>query len=231
VPGDFICRTRYIDGLLTAALNDSFFPERVVTLGAGYDTRACRLNGALPGQLRYVEVDHPATQARKVLVVRQFLSQELLERTVWVSHDLASLPETSLALKTALGENARTFWIAEGLFSYLPRESVQRLLAWIGETSTPGSQVVFTYVERELVERRASDAAARSILRYLDEAGERFLSGWAPAEMALDCRNAGLEIQEDLSEADLYARYLAPLGRKLGVVKQFRIVAARVPQP
>ncbi len=61
----FLCRKRYIDDQLTAAVAKGV--EAVVILGAGYDTRAYRLT-ALSG-LPVCEVDLPANTARKAAAV------------------------------------------------------------------------------------------------------------------------------------------------------------------
>ncbi len=53
-------RTRHVDAAVTAALDDGF--GQVLTVGAGYDSRPWRL--ARPG-VRFVELDHPGTQADK----------------------------------------------------------------------------------------------------------------------------------------------------------------------
>ena len=56
-------RHRSIDELcLQAVARDGF--RQVVVLGAGYDTRPLRLGERLP-PVRWIEVDHPATAARK----------------------------------------------------------------------------------------------------------------------------------------------------------------------
>ena len=41
--GGFICRTRYIDEILEKALHDGI--DNIAILGAGMDTRACRIPG------------------------------------------------------------------------------------------------------------------------------------------------------------------------------------------
>jgi methyltransferase (TIGR00027 family) len=53
-------RTLLIDAAVTTALDDGI--TQVVTIGAGYDSRPWRL--ARPG-IRFVELDHPTTQADK----------------------------------------------------------------------------------------------------------------------------------------------------------------------
>ncbi|WP_095643735.1 SAM-dependent methyltransferase [Methanosarcina spelaei] len=56
-------RVRYFDDFVKSSLDEGL--EQLVILGAGYDTRAYRIEG-LKGKVRIFEVDHPDTQSVKV---------------------------------------------------------------------------------------------------------------------------------------------------------------------
>ena len=174
-----------------------------------------------------MEIDHPATQARKLRIAAALFDRNTFARTTFVAHDLRVAPEESPALRDAFG-SARTFWIAEGVLSYLPHDAVARLFAWIARKSTAGSRIVFDYGHRDFVEGRADSPAAQAILRYVHRAGEPFLSGWTPEEIARTCRDNGIVLDDDVSEEELTARYLTPLGRRLTTVKEFRIASGRI---
>jgi methyltransferase (TIGR00027 family) len=58
VIGGLICRTRYIDDVLTNAIKEGF--GAVVNLGAGMDTRAFRISGI--ENMQYFELDFPELQ-------------------------------------------------------------------------------------------------------------------------------------------------------------------------
>lgn len=60
-PGMLLCRTRFIDDALAAALFKGV--EQVVSLGAGFDTRAYRIPGI--EQARFFELDLPTAQSLK----------------------------------------------------------------------------------------------------------------------------------------------------------------------
>jgi O-methyltransferase involved in polyketide biosynthesis len=63
IPGlmlHFMLRKRWIEEAVRGALGRGC--QRVVVLGAGYDTLAARLAPQFPA-VRFVEIDHPATQA------------------------------------------------------------------------------------------------------------------------------------------------------------------------
>ena len=61
VIGGIICRTRYIDDVLTNAIKEGF--ETVVNMGAGMDTRAFRISGI--ENIKYFELDSPELQKAK----------------------------------------------------------------------------------------------------------------------------------------------------------------------
>jgi methyltransferase (TIGR00027 family) len=215
VPGDFICRTRYIDDHVRQTLESGGI-DRFVVLGAGYDTRALRVPSVR--RLHVTEVDHPATQARKRAIVERLGGGPA--RLDWVAHDLRAGPS---GMQAALGRRERTFWVIEGVTGYLPRESVRELLAWIAGCSAPGSALVVTYVRRDWVEGTPDEPAARAILRHLERMGEPFVSGWDPATLARECGEIGIRIEEDLSEAECARRYPSLAGRGLTVLNGFRI--------
>ncbi len=230
VPADFICRTRYIDRLIQEAVGAGGL-ERLVILGAGYDPRGLRFSleaNTGTSALKVFELDHPATQARKSKIAAKLFKKDVLNRISWISHDLNRSPDESAQLREAFAKPAQSFWIAEGLLSYLPQTAVRGLFAWIAKHSQPGSRITFTYVHRDLVERRSNSPSAQAILQYLDKAGESFVAGWTPEEMARDCLDAGIVVEDDRSEEDLANQYLKPIGRALSTVNEFRIVSARI---
>ncbi|TMH30125.1 MAG: class I SAM-dependent methyltransferase [Betaproteobacteria bacterium] len=69
IPGlllHFMLRKRWIEQAVRGAIARG--ARRVVVVGAGYDTLAARLAPEFPG-VRFIEVDHPATQAVKRVAV------------------------------------------------------------------------------------------------------------------------------------------------------------------
>src|SRR5947209_887939 len=60
-------RHRAIDELILDAVRTQGF-KQIVSIGAGYDMRPLRFESALEG-VRYVEIDHPETLARKQAVL------------------------------------------------------------------------------------------------------------------------------------------------------------------
>ena len=124
-------RTRFFDEQLTAWLSNA--PCQVVTLGAGYDDRALRFR--TPG-IRFIEVDHPATQSDK----RNRLDRLGID-TSDVGFLAADFEEAGfeVRLRGELEPSLPTLFICESVLPYLLPESSQRLLSAM--SSTPAGEV------------------------------------------------------------------------------------------
>lgn len=134
-----------------AAVEQAVLTTRAATLvvvGAGYDTRAWRLE-ALRGR-RVIEVDHPATQQDK----REGLDDAPppLAALDFVGVDLA-VDDLGAALAAAGHEPDRpTVWLWEAVVPYLPAGAVDGTLEVLAARSAPGSHLVVTTVTPHLFE-------------------------------------------------------------------------------
>jgi methyltransferase (TIGR00027 family) len=195
-------RTRAIDDALHGFVARG--GRQVVILGAGYDCRAARFARELDG-VHVLEVDHPATQARK---------REVLAGTgaaTYVAWDFEARPLDELpGALAALGlDPARpTLTIWEGVTMYLSVEAIEASFAAIRRLGAPGSTLVFTYVERARLERPRP--AARLVAAFVARVGEPFRWGWDPAALPawLDAR--GYALVTDQKDAELAAALLPP---------------------
>ncbi len=141
-------RTRFFDDQVLSAIDAGI--SQVVILGAGYDDRALRFRS--PG-VRFLEVDHPGTQADK---------RRRLER---MGADLGALTlvpadfredEVGSALERSGHRADRpSLVLAEGLLVYLEPDTVVRLLADAAARSAPASRLAASLA----VHRRGVDSA------------------------------------------------------------------------
>jgi methyltransferase (TIGR00027 family) len=117
-------RHRSIDDLcLRAALHDGF--RQIILVGAGYDTRPLRLAARLP-RVRWIEVDHPATAARKARLWRR---TRLDGNARYVSLQLERDELVPALGPAGFDPAASTCFVLEGLAHYLDRPNLTRLLA------------------------------------------------------------------------------------------------------
>ncbi|HZD20040.1 MAG TPA: class I SAM-dependent methyltransferase [Burkholderiales bacterium] len=151
IPGlmlHFMLRKRWIEQALRGAIMRGC--RRVVVIGAGYDTLAARLAPVFPA-VRFMEVDHPATQAVKRAAVPASANLE------FIAADLARVP-----LGRVLSASREpSVYLAEGLLMYLAATDVDALFAALdGEIifttmePAPGGRIAFhnaTWLERALL--------------------------------------------------------------------------------
>lgn len=204
-----VLRAVVIDELLAQAS-----AGQVVNLGAGYDTRAWRLD-ALANRV-VLEVDHPDTQ----LVKRQRaerLGPLRAQRLVWVPVDLARY-DLALALQGA-GHLASepTFWLCEAVVPYLDDQTLRRLLGAMRRCSAPGSRAVIHYHEP------TGRSPGELRLRLMKWFGEPQIGLRTRATMAEELGAAGFRVEEDLGSAEQAARIGArepanPLVRRSRIV-------------
>ncbi len=217
-PGRFehiALRTRVIDGLVSETAARGV--RQLVLLGAGFDTRGYRLR-SLAG-CDVLEVDHPATQARK----RRLLGDlaPLGARHVFVSLDFER-ERLAAALHAAgfdAGQPALFVW--EGVTMYLARAVIARTLAELRELAAPGSAIVMTYMD----DSGASGPPSRSTRALAAAVGERFRSALSPAEARVAVEQHGFLVTSDSGFCDWgQVHGVRPRGRT-----QERILFGNVP--
>lgn len=205
VPGprpSAIARTRYIDDALREAMITG--TEQVVILGAGFDSRAYRMP-ELAG-VRVFEVDHPDTQAVKRKVMSNRLGA-LPENVSFVAVDFEHDPVAPALSDAGLVSGCRTFTIWEGVASYLTRDAVDATFRWTSDVVEPGSELVFTYVHRGLLDGSRDFPDAEPWVRRVADAGEPFVLGFTPEELGGFLPELGWRVVDDITTPEALSRY------------------------
>jgi methyltransferase (TIGR00027 family) len=142
-------RHRSIDELCLRAAGDGF--HQLVVLGAGYDSRPLRLAPRLP-EVRWFEVDHPATAARKTRLARR---ARLDWNAARVAVDLERVELGPALASVGFDPTAPACFVLEGLAHYLDRPALARLLA--GVAAGPGRRrIILSYIDRQMATRASS---------------------------------------------------------------------------
>ncbi len=220
----FIARTAFIDRVVSEQLRDGV--EQVVTVGAGYDSRACRL--ACAGGAVFIEVDQPQMQAHK---------RSVLERHgMMPSHTLrfaaATLGKERLcdSLRgVGFDASKRTLFVLEGLSYYLSKEAAYELFEDLSGASTGPYAVVFDYLSAALLRGEGDYYGAAQTIARVAKAGEQFRFGLDDDQVDGFLGRHGLEIESRLMPRELEQRFLTRSdGRCAGQVLGFmRVVVAR----
>lgn len=183
--------------------------RQVVILGAGLDTFSLRNPHA--GVTVY-EIDHPATQAWK----REQLANAGIKPSSWPTYAPIDFERQSLAggLASAgfqAGEPAFFQWL--GVVPYLTREAIVVTLDFIA--SIEGAEVVFDYAEPFENFPPATRAYLTAVAERAAAIGEPWLSMFNPPDMAALLQARGFAEFEDVTRAELAARYYGELGEGL----------------
>lgn len=216
-----ICRTRYIDDAVQAALAQGI--EQIVILGAGLDTRPYRLPGI--ERARVYEVDLPAVQADKKRRIEQHFGR-LPGSITFVPIDFDTQTLEAVLAGTPFDRSRPALFIWEGVTQYIGEDAVRRTLEFVGK-SLPGSSIVFTYVLKSIIERRSDIPGADKMMDQITQQSP-WIFGLEPSEIRSYLETFHLSLVEDAGSADYREKYLKPLGQDLEVFAGERIVRAVV---
>ncbi len=186
-----VLRTLQIDRLVGDAVLGG--ARQMVLLGAGYDTRAHRLE--LPG-VRAFEIDFPATQEVK----RRRVPHETAPTYVSVDFERDDL--AAAVLGAGFDPAASSVWLWEGVTVYLTRAARRATLAAVARVSAPGSTLIVTYSRGEDLDW-AGGLAGRLGGRLV---GERVLGLTSTGEFHDDLRAAGFDVVGDTDASAWRAR-------------------------
>ncbi len=223
-----ISRTRFIDDLIKK--NATSGAEQYVILGAGYDSRAHRLE--LPSSLRIFEVDQPEVQARK----RSKLPKELpnSENVTYVTVDFTHQSLTKQLMAAGFDQSKSTVFTLEGVSQYITKEAVSSTIKELATLTQKASSIFFISYVDELLDKDPEacfgkgypKAAKRAeTIKYLSAkaAGEPWISFYTAEEIESVLSQNGFSIEENVTLEDLNSVYFTPVGRTLPENQIFKL--------
>jgi methyltransferase (TIGR00027 family) len=217
-----IARTRFIDDAVAKALQDGI--EQVVILGAGFDCRAYRIRGI--ERIRVYEVDHPATLAAKKKHLQQVLGT-VPPHVTFVEIDFNQHRLADALATKKFDASRRTLFIWEGVTNYLTEEAVDSTLRYISGASV-GSQLIFTYVHRAVLDNPAEFDGTHNLIHLLQREDEPWTFGLYPDAVPAYLKARGFELIEDIGSVEYRARYMNPNGLHMKGYEFYRIAVARI---
>ncbi|WP_440947790.1 class I SAM-dependent methyltransferase [Methanosarcina sp. T3] len=163
-----VARVRYFDDVVKASVDDGL--EQLVILGAGYDTRAYRIEGLK--NIKVFEVDHPDTQRVKIEKVREVFGS-LPGHVTYVPLDLEFDKLGQQLTECGYDRSEKTLFVMEGLVMYLRPETMDEILSFIAHNSGKGSAVIFDYgVFRSSDAGETAPEAGKNIRNFTKKRGE-----------------------------------------------------------
>jgi methyltransferase (TIGR00027 family) len=161
-------RVRYFDDFVKNFLKEGI--EQLVILGAGYDTRAYRIEG-LKGKVRVFEVDHPDTQSTKIEKVKGIFGS-LPDHVIYVPADFETDKFGEKLAAQGYDRSLKTLFLLEGLIMYIPPEAVDETLSFIAKNSGKGSTILFDYYPESVVDGTCELEVGKNIRNYTKQQGE-----------------------------------------------------------
>ena len=222
VPGfheHLISRTRFIDDLVKESAATGV--EQYVILGAGYDSRAHRLE--LPSSLRIFEVDQPEVQSRK----RSKLPKEPpnSENILYVAVDFTHQSLAQQLMDAGFDQRKSTVFTLEGVSQYVTKEAFSSTIKEVATLTQKARSIFFvSYVSEQLDKSPEAcfgngypnaEIRAKLIMYGSAKAGEPWISFYGAEEIESVLSQNGYSIKEDVTLKELNSRYFAPVGRAL----------------
>lgn len=214
-----ISRTRFIDDLIENSAADGF--KQYVILGAGYDSRAHRLN--FPQELKIFEVDQAEVQQRKISKFPE--NPPNAKNVTYVSVDFNHQTLKEELLKVGFDQNKPTVFTLEGVSQYISKEAVHSTLSEIANL-TQNTEAIFyiSYVNISLNENPKAcfgkgypnpEKKAQMIKNLSAKVGEPWISFYSAEEMESMLSKHRFSLVENKTLFDLNYEYFAPVGRAL----------------
>jgi methyltransferase (TIGR00027 family) len=201
-----VCRKRHIDEVLIAARREI---DAVVNLGAGFDTRAYRLQPVV--EIPVWEVDQPVNiQSKQHRLRRRFGRVPPHAALVAVDFDHEAL-EPALASQ-GYTRHRRTFFIWEAVTQYLTEAGIRATLDFLA-AAAHGSRLAFTYALQDFVDGRELHGQERLYDRYVRRG--IWLFGLDPRNVCDFLDPYGWRVTEHLGCDELADRYVRATGRRL----------------
>jgi methyltransferase (TIGR00027 family) len=206
VPGldnSIITRVRYFDDFIIKLANEGL--EQLVILGAGYDSRPYRIDCLK--NIKIFEVDHPATQVRKIEKIKKIFGS-LPGNVTYVAANLSTEDLGQRLQEKGYARSLKTLFIMEGLLMYLSPESVDEILSFIKNNSGKGSTILFDYYPRSVVDGTSTQEAGRNIYNQLMQLGEPLRFGIHDGKVGEFLADRGFSQARNVTSQDYERIYL-----------------------
>jgi len=165
-------RVRFFDDFVKKSIDEGI--EQLVILGAGYDSRAYRIEGL--EKIKTFEVDHPATQNIKMEKIKMIFGS-LPDHVVYVPCDLETEDFGQRLIDIGYSRHVKTLFLMEGLLMYLQPKVVDEILSFIVKNSGKNSSILFDYFPKSAVDGSSKFEAGRNIRNQVSQLGEPFKFG------------------------------------------------------
>jgi methyltransferase (TIGR00027 family) len=152
-------RSNYFDNVVTKAISQGI--TQIVIIGAGYDTRAYRLNKN--DKVKFFEVDLSPVVHQKVVDVTSL--QYKHDHVTYIGADVLKYPLGYTLLYNDIYENDKpAVYILEDFLYHLPQAGVNNLFKILGKVASPGSIIAYDFANECMVDLSCDGIPVDSVL-------------------------------------------------------------------
>jgi methyltransferase (TIGR00027 family) len=222
VIGNLLYRTKFIDEILKENINENI--EQVLILGAGFDTRAYRLEGIQ--DIIFYEVDCPETIFKKKERLKK-LYKDIPQNVNLLSIDFEENKLEEKMKKSNFNKNKKTLVIWEGVTQYIDKEALNNVLDYLSSIKSE-SKLLFTYIKKEIIDGSNRSEIDQNIISFAEKMGSPWKTGINRAEIEELLENKGLILLKDVGAKDYKKLYSHLTKREINVYNGERLAYVEV---
>ena len=193
-----VLRSRYAEDGLLAAVESGV--TQAINLGAGYDTFPFR-QPSWASELRFVEMDHPATQRAKLEAIQR-AKIPTPGNVAFFPLDLERRELASALADADLDRSAPTFVACLGVLAYLKPETARQVFKGVAGLA-PGSHFVFAFASTPAHPRDGGTSLAARTASL----GEPWFTRFETDKLEADLKTIGFHRVSFLDPSDASQKY------------------------
>lgn len=214
-------RTKFIDDLLLQTIQNGI--QQVLILGAGFDTRALRLD--FLKEIPIIEIDHPDTAKFKIEKLKQI--GRLPDNIRYLQLDFNKESLNSLAQKNNIDFTKTTTIIWEGVTNYLSEEAINKTFEFI-KHFPQNSFILFTYIHKQVLDNANVFEGTGKLFENLKQNEERWTFGFIPSELPNYLQQFGISLIDDKGASEYRNKYIPERKGQLNGYEFYRVAFARL---
>lgn len=196
-----LARARFCeDSLRTAVLTGT---SQYVILASGYDTFALR---NFNPKLSVYEIDKANVLAEKQRRIER-AGLRLPDSAHYISADLSTADLEKVLTENGFDKRKKTFFSCLGLFYYLSKAEIERLVEQIAAFAAEGSTLLFDFPDNHFFS--AQEPRVKELIKMASESGSPMKSCFGYEELEKLLENYNFYLYEFLSDNEMQARYFS----------------------
>lgn len=204
VYGYVMARTENFDRHFLRVLDEEI--PQIVLLGAGYDSRPYRFSGKLKNT-RIFELDVSTTQSQKIACLKKSKTP-IPDNVSFVSINFNKHSLKEVLLNAGFQSDRRTLFLWEGVSMYLSSHAVDDTLKFVRSYSPAGSELLFDYIYRSVIEGDYSYYGAAENVESVAALSEPYTFGIHEGKIELFLKERGFKLQEHYTPSTLETDFL-----------------------